>query len=169
MLEATVQPCDIEKGITADFQAFRKQAYRLTGLDLTWYKAPQMQRRLLALLTRVQVRSFAEYAALLERDATRRQEFRDYVTINVSEFFRDAERFGDLERRVLPELLSAAGARGLTVWSAGCSMGAEPYSLAILLRELGPGRHHQVLGTDVDRTILARAQEGTGYTAADVR
>src|ERR671928_267853 len=162
MLEATVQPCDIEKGITADFQAFRKQAYRITGLDLTSYKAPQMQRRLLALLARVQVKSFAEYARLLERDAIRRQEFRDYVTINVSEFFRDAERFGELERRVLPELLATAGSRGLKVWSAGCSMGAEPYSLAMLLRELGPGRHHQVLATDIDQTILNRAQEGSG-------
>jgi chemotaxis protein methyltransferase CheR len=169
MLESTIQAPGAEPGITADFQAFRKQAYRITGLDLTSYKAPQMQRRLLALLARVQVNSFAEYARLLERDAARRHEFRDYVTINVSEFFRDAERFGELERRVLPELLAAAASRGLNVWSAGCSIGAEPYSIAMLLRELGPGRHHQVLGTDIDQTILARAQEGAGYTAADLR
>src|SRR5918911_213358 len=101
MLESTIQAPHAEPGITPDFQAFRRQAYRLTGLDLTSYKAPQMQRRLLALLARVQVQTFAEYARLLERDAARRQEFRDYVTINVSEFFRDAERFADLERRVL--------------------------------------------------------------------
>jgi chemotaxis protein methyltransferase CheR len=91
------------------------------------------------------------------------------VTINVSEFFRDTERFAELERHVLPELLANAGTRGLSVWSAGCSMGAEPYSLAILLRELGPGRHHQVLATDIDQTILARAEAGAGYTAADLR
>jgi chemotaxis protein methyltransferase CheR len=169
MLESTLQAPGAEPGITPDFQAFRKQAYRITGLDLTSYKAPQMQRRLLALLARIHVNSFVEYTRLLERDAARRQEFRDYVTINVSEFFRDGERFGELERRVLPELLAAAGNRGLNVWSAGCSIGAEPYSLAMLLRELGPGRHHQVLGTDIDQTILARAREGAGYAAADVR
>ena len=152
-----------------DFESFRKRAYQITGLDLTSYKAPQMHRRLTALLQRQKIASFAEYARVLEADAARRQEFKDYVTINVSEFFRDAERFGELERRVVPELLAAAGNRGLNVWSAGCSIGAEPYSLAMLLRELGPGRRHQVLGTDIDQTILARAQAGTGYTAADVR
>src|SRR5918912_1255574 len=150
MLDTPIQRPGAEAGITPDFQAFRKQAYRITGLDLTSYKAPQMQRRLRALLARVQITSFAEYARLLEHDAARRQEFRDYVTINVSEFFRDAERFGELERHVLPELLARAGNRGLDVWSAGCSIGAEPYSLAMLLRELGPGRRHQVLGTDID-------------------
>jgi chemotaxis protein methyltransferase CheR len=169
MLDTITQAPGAEPGITPDFQAFRKQAYRITGLDLTSYKAPQMQRRLLALLARVRVNSFADYTRLLEQDATRRQEFLDYVTINVSEFFRDAERFGELERRVLPELLAAAGTRGVNIWSAGCSIGAEPYSLAMLLRQLGPGRHHQVLGTDIDKTILARAQEGAGYTAADLR
>jgi chemotaxis protein methyltransferase CheR len=170
MLDTPFSPAGREAvGISPDFEAFRQRACRITGLDLTCYKAPQMQRRLTALLARVQVGSFAEYAALLERDVQRRQEFLDYVTINVSEFFRDGDRFRDLERRVLPELLAAAPARGLSVWSAGCSIGAEPYSLAILLRELGPGRHHQVLATDVDQTILARAQAGTGYSAADVR
>ena len=93
-----------EAAISPDFELFRKRAYQLTGLDLTSYKAPQMHRRLTALLARLKVDSFTAYASLLERDAQRRQEFKDYVTINVSEFFRDADRFGDLERRVLPEL-----------------------------------------------------------------
>jgi chemotaxis protein methyltransferase CheR len=169
MLDSTIQAAGGDSAISADFEAFRQRAYRITGLDLTAYKAPQMQRRLLVLLGRVQVQTFAQYATLLERDPARRQEFRDYVTINVSEFFRDGDRFGELERRILPDLVTHAGMRGLSVWSAGCSMGAEPYSLAILLRERGPGRHHQVLATDIDRTILTRAQEGCGYTAADLR
>ena len=152
---------------TPDFEAFRHRAYAITGLDLTCYKAPQMQRRLCALLARLEVGSFADYAQLLERDAQRRQEFRDYVTINVSEFFRDSERFDELERRVLPDLL--AGGATLRVWSAGCSIGAEPYSLAIILRELGPGRPHSILATDVDQTILERARVASGYLAADLR
>ncbi len=156
-----------ESTISPDFEAFRKRAYQLTGLDLTSYKAPQMHRRLTALLTRLQVANFTAYASLLERDAERRQEFQDYVTINVSEFFRDADRFGDLERRVLPALL--AGGRAVKVWSAGCSIGAEPYSLAIALRELGPGRPHSILATDIDQTILDRARAGRGYLASDIR
>jgi chemotaxis protein methyltransferase CheR len=156
-----------ETAIPAEFEVFRRRAYQLTGLDLTSYKAPQMHRRLSALLSRLHITSFADYARVLETDAQRRQEFKDYVTINVSEFFRDLERFGDLERRVLPELLN--GSTGLRIWSAGCSIGAEPYSLAILLNELAPGRPHSILATDVDQTILDRARAGTGYLAADLR
>jgi chemotaxis protein methyltransferase CheR len=156
-----------EPAPTPDFEGFRRRAYAITGLDLTSYKAAQMERRLSALLARLAIGSFAEYAQLLERDAERRQEFRDYVTINVSEFFRDSERFDELERRVLPELL--AGGAPLRVWSAGCSIGAEPYSLAIILRELGPGRPHSILATDVDQTILERARAANGYLAADLR
>jgi chemotaxis protein methyltransferase CheR len=151
----------------ADFEAFRKRAYQLTGLDLTSYKAPQMHRRLTALLQRQKIASFAEYARILESDARRRQEFKDYVTINVSEFFRDGDRFGELERRILPLLLS--GGTGLRVWSAGCSMGAEPYSISVLLNEQAPGRHHSILATDIDQTILDRARAGAGYPASDLR
>src|SRR5882762_9804472 len=140
MLQAAFEP-----GMPADFEVFRRRAYTITGLDLTSYKAPQMHRRLSALLSRLNVGGFAEYARLLENNAERRQEFRDYVTINVSEFFRDSDRFSDFERRVLPELL--ANSASVRVWSAGCSIGAEPYSLAILLSELGPGRNHRILAT----------------------
>ena len=156
-----------EAGITPDFEQFRKRAYQITGLDLTSYKAPQMQRRLMALLSRLQVKDFNAYAQLLEKDADRRQEFKDYVTINVSEFFRDADRFGDFEKKILPLLLE--GNAGVRVWSAGCSIGAEPYSLAIILRELGPWRNHSILATDIDQTILDRARGGSDYLAADIR
>jgi chemotaxis protein methyltransferase CheR len=160
-------PTAPEAGVPVEFEVFRRRAYTITGLDLTSYKAPQMHRRLSALLKRLNVVGFAEYARLLENDAQRRQEFCDYVTINVSEFFRDLDRFSDFERRVLPELL--ANSANVRVWSAGCSIGAEPYSLAILLRELGPGRAHRILATDVDQTIIDRAKAGTGYLASDIR
>src|SRR5262245_32778268 len=112
----TPTPTVTEPGISPDFEQFRKRAYQITGLDLTSYKAPQMHRRLTALLARLQVKDFNAYTQLLEKDADRRQEFRDYVTINVSEFFRDADRFGDLERKILPMLLE--GGATVRVWSA---------------------------------------------------
>jgi len=161
------RPAAVEAPLSADFEAFRRRAYQITGLDLTSYKAPQMHRRLQALLARLRVADFAEYARLLEKDPERRQEFKDYVTINVSEFFRDADRFRELERRVLPELLGASAT--LRIWSAGCSIGAEPYSIAMLLRELAPGRNHTILATDIDQTILDRARAGRGYQIGDVR
>lgn len=155
--------------VPTEFEAFRERAYRLTGLDLTSYKAPQMHRRLAALLARRRIPSFAAYAYALETDAQLCQEFKDYVTINVSEFFRDADRFGELERRVLPMLLSGTPNVGLRVWSAGCSNGSEPYSLSILLNELAPNRRHSILATDVDQTILDRARAGKDYQPSDLR
>ncbi|MDQ6670045.1 MAG: protein-glutamate O-methyltransferase CheR [Chloroflexota bacterium] len=151
---------------TPDFETFRRRAYQITGLDLTLYKVPQMHRRLSVLLTRVGVRNFADYATLLEADTVRRQEFRDFVTINVSEFFRDADRFADLQRR-LGGLIKPG--RGLRAWSAGCSNGAEPYSLAMLLLEIAPGRPHAILATDIDETILTRARSAADYLGADIR
>jgi len=157
----------VEGGVPEEFERFRRRAYELTGLDLTSYKAPQMHRRLSALLGRLRISSYAEYSRVLDTDAVRRQEFRDYVTINVSEFFRDAQRFRELEQRVLPELMRHRPS--LRVWSAGCSNGSEAYSLSMLLHELRPNHGHSILATDVDQTILDRARAGTGYAASDVR
>ena len=146
---------------------FQRTVRRIIGVDLSQYRQGQMRRRLDALLARVGARSFMEYARLLEQDARRLQEFRDYFTINVSEFLRDPDRYRFLETRILPELL--ASRPSLRVWSAGCSIGAEPYSVAMLLRELAPEAAHRVLATDVDPTVLARARRGDGYTAAELR
>ncbi|MDA8189381.1 MAG: methyltransferase domain-containing protein, partial [Dehalococcoidales bacterium] len=91
---------------------------------------------------------------------------RDFVTINVSEFFRIPEKFEYLRRNVLPTLL--ASRRQLRVWSAGCSNGAEPYSLAILLRELAPAGDWRITASDIDATVLEKARRGI-YPVADIR
>ena len=149
------------------YHSFQKTVQRLIGVDLSSYRQGQMRRRLDALLQRVGAPSFLEYGKMLERDPARLQEFRDYFTINVTEFFRDVERFRYLETRVLPELL--AQRRPLKVWSAACSIGAEPYSVAILLRELAPTLPNKILGTDVDVTIIERARRADTYIQAELK
>ena len=86
----------------------------------------------------------------------------DFLTINVSEFFRDSEQFKVLQTRVIPDLLSRS--ESLNIWSAGCSMGAEPYSVAMLLTELSPNGKHRILATDLDDKSLARAWAGGPYS-----
>lgn len=149
------------------YAAFQRTILRLTGVDLTSYRQGQMRRRLEALVQRVGANGFLEYSKLLERDPARLQEFRDYFTINVTEFFRDVDRFRHLETRVLPKLLERRS--GLRIWSAACSIGAEPYSVAILLKEQAPTLSHKIVATDVDQTVLDRARRGNGYVPADVR
>ncbi len=90
-----------------------------------------------------------------------------FLTPHVTEFFRDRAQFAALG----PLLLSTPPPpdRSLEMWSAGCSNGAEPYSLAILLMEQAPNVPYRVLATDVDAQLLALAAAGGPYLPADLR
>lgn len=140
------------------YQLLAQRVRRLTGLDLSHYRQQQLLRRLKAYLDRHGLPDYGSLARRITNDSQALRDFMDYLTINVTEFFRDGRPFEMLARDVLPRLLVEF--RYLKVWSAGCSSGAEPYSLAILLEELDPGGRHQVLGTDVDGAVLQMAQEG---------
>lgn len=142
-----------------DYLVFQKKIKEKTGLDLAAYKRPQMERRLRSLLAQAGAASFHHYLQLLERTPALLEEFRHRMTINVSELFRNPDKFAELEQELLPELLT--NAPRLQVWSAGCSYGAESYSLAILLQELSPeARRSRILSTDIDDEMLARARSG---------
>lgn len=150
----------------ADYEVFRRKVLALTGIDLGLYKSQQMQRRIGSLMERAGVSTFAAYGDLLGRDRAELDRFCDYITINVSEFFRNPEKFDELEREILPELL--ARSRNLNIWSAGCSNGAEIYSVAMILQEIAPRGYHRLLGTDIDTGILSKALAGV-YGPQDVR
>lgn len=149
-----------ESGALADldFNSFKRKVKASWGLDLDAYKRAQMERRLRATMESCGARSFQHYYSLLKTSKSLLDEFLDRVTINVSEFFRNPEHFEVLRLRVLPKLLERSA--GLRVWSAGCSCGAEAYTVAILLHELAPGGGHRVLATDIDDRMLARARQG---------
>ena len=156
-----------ESGLRTDsWTDFTREIRTRTGLDLAAYKADQMQRRLRWLMLRSNVERYADYIGLLDSSPDKLRELRDYVTINVSEFFRSPDQWERLRHDILPALLAKRGR--LRVWSAGCSYGAETYSLAVLLEELSPDAGHYILGTDVDDTVLARAREAV-FTEQDVR
>jgi chemotaxis protein methyltransferase CheR len=148
------------------YEYFITKIKQLTGIDLRQYRSQQMRRRLGSMLTRSGANDYVEYYKLLESDRSALQKFVESVTINVSEFFRNADKFRELETRFLPELLSRSAE--LRIWSAGCANGAEPYSVAILLDELSPLGCHSILATDIDASILEKARLGT-YDASDVR
>lgn len=105
------------------------------------------------------------YLELLESDAgaAERQALLDEVTVPETHFFRNPPQIRALRRHVLPELLrQAAQSRRLRVWSAGCSTGEEPYTVAMLIRELLPstaGWDVEVTATDISARALARAAE----------
>lgn len=150
-----------------EYTAFRKQVLTLTGIDLFQYKSNQMTRRLMNHLSRLGLKDLIAYGKLLAADPNQLEKFKDFLTINVSEFFRNPERFLDLEKKVLPKLLSNNSGT-IKIWSAGCSIGSEPYTLAMIMESAYPARVFQILATDLDSAALGKAREGT-YTPADVK
>jgi chemotaxis protein methyltransferase CheR len=143
-----------------EYSLFCGRIKQLTGIELVGYKERQMRRRLESQMARYGLRSFLAYSDLLVKDKQVLQEFLDRMTINVSEFFRNSERWVVLERKVLPALQAAAGHRTLEIWSAACSTGEEPYSLAMLLTAAFPRLRWHLRATDIDARALVKAKDG---------
>lgn len=150
----------------------KRSVKSLLNINLDYYKDQQVRRRLDYWLVRTGARDWTIYFKQIESDQTERDKFRNYLTINVSKFFRDTDRWEMVRKTYLPRLIAdtrnGTSTKGLRIWSAGCSIGAEPYTLAIILDELGNSRNHSILATDLDRGALAIAKAGGPYTAEDV-
>jgi len=145
----------------------KRQVLHMTGVDLNCYKTPQVQRRLRTYLVRSGHADWHKFFRAVSNDPAAVGKLKDYLTINVSSFFRDEEKYAYLRASILPELMR--GRPKLHVWSAGCSHGHEPYSLAMTLAEAtGFYRQHYVLATDIDRSALERARAGGPYSAEEV-
>jgi chemotaxis protein methyltransferase CheR len=140
--------------------------YNEFHIDISAYKSNQMNRRLTNLMARSGASSVGDYIRMLERNPKLKQKLADFITINVSEFFRNKELFDDLQDKI-DKLLLKEKPR-IKIWSAACSNGAEPYSITIIMDRLTPGVKHSILATDVDATILEAAKKGE-YTANDVK
>lgn len=149
-----------------EFMEFHKWVHKELGIDLTAYKQEQLTRRIKSLMGRVGVTSLEEYRDLIKKDEKQRQKFLDFITINVTEFFRNPDLFDDLQKIIKENLL--VNSNKLKIWSAACSIGCEPYSLAILLKRLTPNVNHNIIASDIDLTILGKAKKGE-YTEAEVK
>jgi chemotaxis protein methyltransferase CheR len=148
-----------------DFVTFCEQVRLICGVDLLQYKRGQMERRIRSWTTRRGTTELAAYARRLKAEPQELDAFLDRVTINVSQLWRHPEQWKALGTTILPEL----GARGrVRAWSAGCSYGAEAYTLAAVCRESIPKARVEIRGTDLDRRMVERAREGL-FTADDAR
>ena len=141
-------------------------------IDLKNYKDEQMKRRLDSWLIRSHFNTWKEYFSMLSTDETELERFRNYLTINVTEFFRDPNRWDTLHQEIVPYLIKNSMTyrqiEGLKLWSAGCSIGTEAYSLAILMGETAPSQKYSILATDLDRGALSKARAGGPYTQEDL-
>jgi chemotaxis protein methyltransferase CheR len=141
-----------------EYESFKKAVGDLCGIDLSHYKSQQMDRRINSLGQAWGTKTYEEYLYLLKTNPQRFKEFVNRLTINVSEFFRNPERFQELWKTIFPVLLRRN--TKIAVWSAGCSDGSEPYSVAIIIKELRAENRVKIIATDIDREIIKKAQEG---------
>ncbi|KRQ85998.1 Chemotaxis protein methyltransferase Cher2 [Caloramator mitchellensis] len=149
-----------------EFKKIEQFVLKEYSIDLSAYKSKQLLRRVESFMTRAGAKDEDEFILKLKTDSALSKKFLDHLTINVSEFFRNKDLFLELEGKIKEQLHPEK--RTLKIWSAACSNGAEPYTLAIILDKLTPNKKHNILATDIDTTILEVAKRGI-YKQSDVK
>lgn len=157
---------DAETFSEQDFLLFTKQIAGKFGLDLLFYKQPQVRRRLNTLRIRKGYQSFAEFFRAIDTNPQLAKAFIDQLTINVTEFYRNPERWKVLRDHVLPLLLRKQPS--IKCWSAACSTGEEPYSIVLSLSRQTSLRNVDVLATDLDPSVISQAKVGL-YTSTALK
>lgn len=140
------------------YEVFIGKVYKKTGIDLSSYKERQMKRRIESLISRNNHHSYDTYFEALCNDNRLYEEFINYLTINVSEFYRNPQQWETLENEIIPELLKKKSK--LKIWSAACSTGEEPYSLVMLLTKFFPLKEIHIHATDIDLGAIQKAKTG---------
>ena len=148
-----------------EYVDFCEGVRRLCAIDLLQYKRGQMERRIRTFLSARGHAGLPEYLSVLRRDRAELEQFLDRVTINVSQLWRHPEQWDVLERDVLPELAQTGHIRA---WSAGCSYGAEAFTLAAVCLSTVPQARVAITGVDIDARMIERARTGI-FSAADAR
>ena len=150
-----------------DFEALRKLVKQITGINLSDQKRELVYGRLARRLRALQLQSFAQYREVLAQDGGQEiAQFCNAITTNLTAFFREPHHFDYLRDQVLAPLADGAANRRLRIWSAGCSSGEEPYSLAMTILEALPDVRRwdvRILATDLDSDVLERGRRGV-YT-----
>ena len=145
--------------MTYDYEKFKAAVLELTKIDLNAYKERQMKRRIDALIAKHKISGYEEYVQVLKKDKARFEEFVNYLTINVSEFYRNPEQWKLMDQEIIPGLVKKFG-KNLKIWSAACSTGDEPYSLVMALSRHIPLNMIQITATDLDKQVIAKAKVG---------
>lgn len=148
------------------YEKFKKDVFSLTKIDLNAYKEKQMKRRIDTLITKHKFDTYDSFVAELKRSKDLFDEFVNFLTINVSEFFRNPDQWEILDKEVIPELIKKFGPR-LKIWSAACSTGDEPYSLVMVLSKHVPLSQINIIATDIDKQVLDKARMGL-YSAKSI-
>jgi len=153
------------------FRLVRDAIYRRTGIWFTDASRYLLQKRLSPRARELSFDSFQKYFYFLQYDPRADGEFDviyDLVTTNETYFFREPAQFTAFVEEIVPELVSGKAVKKIRIWSAGCSSGEEPYSIAMLLQEAGwfDRASFEIFASDLNQQVLARARKGHYREAA---
>lgn len=140
-----------------NYEFFYDWTNKHLNLNLDGYKEKQLQRRIASVMKNAGALTLEEYSKKIAQDETVKQQFLDYITINVTDFFRNQDIFEEFESQL--KILSTTFP-SMKVWSAACSTGAEAYSMAMIFDKHQLRMAEKILATDIDETILKRAKDG---------
>jgi len=148
----------------ADFEKYRALIYKESGIHFTSTNRSILESRLKERLREKHLDTIGEYFALISKDQGELKSFLDSITTNLTRFFRNQAHFDALEHFVVPELIKIkkpSGNNTIRIWSAGCSTGEEPYTIAMLLNEvLSPPWKFEIVASDLSLKSLMLAKEG---------
>ena len=147
-----------------EFRALQSVVYQHTGIQMTDQKRELLTARLVRRVRTLGLDRFADYVTLVERHRAERDEMIDRIVTNETRFFREPAQFEFLEKVILPrwraEAASRTRPRQVRLWSAGCSTGQEPYSLAMTLMSGLPEWTIEIVASDISHRALRQAIEG---------
>ena len=141
-----------------NYEWFKEKVLSLTKIDLNAYKEKQMKRRIDSLIKSNKLDSYEDYYNLLCTDKVALKKFINYLTINVSEFFRNPEQWKLFEEIMIPMVKKKAGR--FKIWSAACSTGDEPYTISMIMQKHFPASKFEIIATDIDDEVLEKAAAG---------
>ncbi|MFW5996284.1 MAG: CheR family methyltransferase [Halanaerobiaceae bacterium] len=144
-----------------EFENLSQIVFDNIGVNLTNKKKPLIISRLSRRLRQLNLGSFSEYIELLQSDTDELEIFFNLITTNVSKFFREKNHFQYLRNTYLP-MIKREGVKTVKAWSAGCSTGEEPYTLAIVLNEIFDNGQEkiEIIASDVNTKVLKSAARG---------
>ena len=143
-----------------DYEIFKVKFYDLSHIDLNFYKEKQMKRRITSLVEKY---NFSTYCAFFDEIKINRElydVFINYLTINISEFYRNPNQWDVFEKRIIPEITKRKNLSEVKIWSSACSTGDEPYTVAMILSKFLPLEKISILATDIDNEAMSKAKAG---------
>ncbi len=159
-----------EKHVTkedTDFVMLKNLIKDKLGFNCEYYKDSHFKRRIDVRLRASGSKNYGDYVRLLKDNADERTILMDTLTVNVTNFFRNTEVYDIVEKEVLPAVIKSKGSsplKSIKIWSAGCSIGVEAYSIAMLLDHIMGANikryNISITGTDIDKASLKQAQQG---------